>query len=969
MAEPQATASLGMQKDIDELEQLFRSDASPEVVIPLAETYLRRGFPLRAIEVCQKGLQRSDNPACRLLLARAYFDASFTKRSYLQQAAQEADTLVRQDPGSWEAHGLKGEIALELDDTSNAVASLRQAYELNPSHPQARMLLKSLGHEIEEIEDGHGPYHIDVETGFFATQDDSFLKVFRDVFAFFAVILAGVYLYANNSILQNKVRALIILGRTQQNLDTYGGLKKATQVYKTILDQFDKAHPYALIHLSEAHYSLYRDHERTQENYDKFKNYFVTLQQAGQTSLLNQLASYHCIVVLIGYDRALKMQAEGKMEEADQELNKLDAYLKQWIPSIALHPRINWLHGLIYEKLRNNRFARANLQRATELGWNNPTFRNEYAWHYLRTRDFQKAHEQFKPVTELGQQGGINVQSELSEASKQQNAYCWIDPPLLMGASAPVGQRLSVFDLLEDSIYATLKATTIPSCSFHPALQEHFKGNTHYLMASIGDALSVLDSGVGMSVAYDMIADALKEAEKVKGFGDLSPHIEAWLHFVEAKQFWYQNEYKKAREKLDMALKKVDYEALFYSLDGMLYAKENKWEEAWKSIQKAIRLSPHQLQIYYEGFSQLAAASDAEGKPSQAEKASLLLDSVKKYAPESDTLFYLSGVLTFRKGDIQAAVDLWKKAIEKNYYHYDANLEIGKIRLKAGNEIRPETDDKGKTKVTYTDLADLHKRFVSYKEKALAKFKERVVKEDDRKKEIDEFEKYLSDIKEGKKPVEKLMNKQVLFLAELYDEDAGAYIEQAMQIRPGAAEPRFWLGELWRHNKRWADSKGHLDVAMSGYLRDLDFENAKKASKSLLEVLVKAEKEESDGVTQASNFFKQKIMTLIRQEAVPLKAEKEKLTADGKLEEATRVRGKPAIIERSARTIQTFADVLKEDKNFEELAGSLKEYAELLQKQGFLEVEKKLEAQAKADAEAQKEGGGKKPKKGKKGRR
>ncbi|HAA55963.1 MAG TPA: hypothetical protein DCE42_14460, partial [Myxococcales bacterium] len=92
--------------DAEELEQLFRSNKSSDVYIPLGEMYLRRGFPRKAIDVLSKGLKNDDTQEGQLLLAQAYFDASPNKASFLNQAAETAQSVVSRDPNSWQAHRL-----------------------------------------------------------------------------------------------------------------------------------------------------------------------------------------------------------------------------------------------------------------------------------------------------------------------------------------------------------------------------------------------------------------------------------------------------------------------------------------------------------------------------------------------------------------------------------------------------------------------------------------------------------------------------------------------------------------------------------------------------------------------------------------------------------------------------------------------------------------------------------------------
>ncbi len=1015
MADQQATT---IQKDVEELEQLLRNDSSPEVFLPLAEAYIRRGLPQEAIRVCQKGLKTNEHSKGRLLLARALFDASADfkapKTALLKKALHEVDDLLSKESNNWEAHSLRGDILAEQDDLQGAKEALKKAHHLNPHHPHARMLLKSLGEDVEILDD-HGPFYINTELGVPTPQTDSLFKTVRDITIFFLVIFSGVWLYAQNSIHEKKIRALVILGRTQQATSAYSNLKKSIPVYKKVLETLDPVHPFALMHLAEVHYSLWSQHERIDAYHQGFRDYFTKLQASGSRDLLDLLAPYHALRALVAYDAARKKQQEGKFDEADKDLKNANDYINKWVPEVAIHPRLNWIHGLVAEGLRQNRLARANLKRAAEIGWNNPYFRYRYAYSYLRSRKFQDAHGQFKSASEQGQQNADNVQGELADRNKQKNAYCWIDPPLLLGNSAPRGQELTTLDLLQDASNAALQAVTVPKCSFHPAIQEFFAGHKHYIMADIGDALAVFDAGVGMSAAFQMVRETLKLAETVKKDGDLSPHNEAWLSYLEAKMFWHQNDLPKAQASIEKALKIANYEGYFFGLQAMILARQKKFDEAWTNFQKALTLEPYILQIYYDGVLSMLEAVDANGKPTKADKVEELLEKIKKNFGEKDAFFYLSGELAEKKGDLEKADELWGKALEKDYEHYEANLARGVLRLKRAKKLRPTTEKKGKKEekvyplekedfplvLSYIKLYDKKlrekfkkrnddwKKLVDKWEKRLKdeeaktprnrniekKVKERIKEYQDGLKASQEdvtlYEEFQKDLKDEKMPKKKVINLQMANILEALDEDAGAFIEQAMQTRPGSAEPRFWVGSLWHSNQRWSDAQGHFDVAVAGYLRDLDYENAKKTSKLLAETIIKGEKEESDGIERAANTFKQKAGMLLRQEVVKFQADKAQLLAQGKTADAAKLKPKADAIEHLTRTLKMYSEALADFEGLKETAEHFKADAETAEKEGLEKAWEKMQTRAREEAankdDKTKKGKGKK-RKGKKRR-
>ena len=999
----QQTASSAMHKDIEELEQLLRQDASPQVFLPLAEAYIRRGYPLEAIRVCQKGLKSADTLEGRVLLARAYFDASAQKKAFLKKAHQEIEAALSQDPNHWEALSLRGEILLEEGDLQQARESLQKAHQLNPHHPQARMLLLSIGVDVDIPDDQEGPFFINVDTNFIPVQTDSLSKTIRDILLFFVVILGGVWLYAQNSIHEKKIRALVILGRTQQNTDSFSGLKKSIEVYKKVIDTFDPFHPFALLHLAESSHTLWKNHDRQQAYYDEFMKHYNQLESKASSSLLNLFAGYHALKATVAYENAMRKQEDGKLEEADREFKVADEYLTKKSAEVAQHPRLVWIQGLLQEAMRKDRVARAYLKRAAELGWNNAYFRYRYGYSYFRARKFSDAHGQFKNASEQGQQNKDFVAGELANPDKQKNAFCWIDPPLLLTGkitgNVPVGQELGTFDLLQDAANAAIKAEVIPKCSFHPSLQDYFSGHKHYVMADIADVLAVLDSGVGMSAAFDMNKTVLKTIETVKKDGDFSPHTEAWFNFLQAKVYWYQNEYTKARDAIEKALKIAPYEGYFHSLNGMLAGQNKKYDEAWASFEKALKLEPYLPQIYYEAASTMLDDRDDEKKPRQSEKVEKLIEQLRKNFGQNETYFYLSGKLLEAKNKIDEAEEMWAKAIKEDYEHYESNLARGKLRLQQAEPLRPTADKKDKliynikkehfpALLRYLKLYDARaqKKFKERKEsfeKRIKNFTERLktekdagkikrikemIKEDEKAaktaaEEVKGYQAFIATLKDEKTPKAADIELHVGTVLELIDEDAGSYLEQAMQTRPGAAEPRYWIGKLWFSNRRWSDAQGHLDVALIGYLRDLDYKNALKTAKLLVQNLIRSEKEPKEGIEKAEKIFKQKVLMLTRQESAKVKAEKTKLIGEGKTEAAEKVKAKPEAVEEAARTFKLYASAMEDIQALKETADQFNSDAETAQKEGFIALETKLLERAKADAEKQSKPGAKKGKK------
>lgn len=822
--------------DVDELERQFKTDASPQVYIPLGEAYLRRGFPFKAIAVAQRGLKGDDSLTGRLLLAKAYFDASAIKRSYLKKAADEVDSIVNSDPNAWEGFRLKGEIALERDDLQEAIQALQQAHALNPGHPQARMLLKSLNIEVQDQTTGDGPFYVNVDTDFTPPRTDSLVKTFRDIFIILAIALGCISYLAGVSIDEKRLHGMIFLGRSQQLLDTYKGLKRAKSVYTITRKKLAPNDPFSMIHLAETHYALYQRHEHTKENLDKFKSLFAEVQRKGPKSLLAILPEYHALLVAAEYESALEMIRKGDRAQAESKLKDLDAYLKKYKVDLPIHVRLNWVHGLVYESLGKNRYAKAQFKRAAEVGWDSVFYRWRLAYYHLRQREFAAAHTQFAKATEQAKQNVNLVKGTLSAPDKQKNEYCWIDPPLILGNSAPPGLQLGTIDLLTEAFVAALRSDKLSNCPFNSAIQKKMAASPYYLLAPIGDAISVLDAGVGMSVGFKMIRELEDKMKKVKKIGNLSPHIDGWYNYAQAKGAYYRGDYKAALAFIEKAEKLAPYEAYIQSLYGIILFKMDKWDDGMARVKKAIKADPLLMQPYYESADALLNATskgdddDDEEKPSQSKRAEEVLDLMKKAFKDHSDYYYLLGRLQFNQDKKKEAEETWKKALDDQkapYYgdHYESNLAMGKLWM---NRAAGVPKDK---KWKKDDYEGLHEQFTKYLKKIFKKIDDRVTKKKDNDEIKADYKKFLEELKEGrgKRLRKKVLNLRVGDLREVYFESAGSFFQASMQTRPGAVEPRLFTGDIYFTNGSYADSTGHYTIAGKGYLRDLDYKGAQKS--------------------------------------------------------------------------------------------------------------------------------------------
>lgn len=934
-------------KDVEELKKLFSKDRSPEVFLPLAKAYLLRGYPLEAAAVLEKGLKGASSREGEVMLAQAYLDASITpskvKNKYLNKAGDLAEQLIAGDANDFHGYRIKGEVAEAQGDVNNAIAALKKAHELNPSHPQAGMLLKSMNQDLDSPmtpPPGKGPFFIETDTYSPALETDSLLKAIRDVVLFSIVILVGVYMYAGLYVHRAKIHALIVLGRTQQNIHSISGLKRARKVYTKVLNGFDKKHPFALIHLSEVAHSIWKYHNHKEGEYNSFVSRFTEVK-ATKYPLLPKLADYQALRYLVQYEAGIKDMEKGDLDAAKTKFQSIADSLKEKEKKQKFppHARISWVHGLALAGLRKDRYAGAYFKRAADIGWKNVMFRMAYAVNYYRVRKFSSAHNQYKQAIEQAKQSKVLVTSELSDFSRMKNAYCWIDPPMLFDSAKnpPKGLELTTQDLLFDSLVASIKATVIPKCNFHPFFWKRYKATKHSLMAPIGDALSVLLSGVGQAEAFKMIEKVEKEAKKVKKIGDLSPRYEGWLYYTVGQKFWYQGKFAKAAEYAAKAVKVAGWEPALLAFHGVNLGRAGKFDEAFQQFSKAFKLDPYLIQPYYDA----ANFYLNQKKNEQAEK---VLNEMKKHFAEHADYIYLLGRLARNKGDEKKAITLWKKALESDRAptygdHYEANVELGKLAITKGQKLVLKVK-KGRgrrakmvprKRFKKDEYPGYFAQLKEEKDRYLKKLKDRYTKKEDLEKELERWNKFYKALEEGKKVKAADLVYYLGYLRELYFEDAGSYMQSALGGRPGAAGARYYLGIIYFSNERYNDSNGHFTIAAKGYTRDREYKMAAKCYKYLNLAIIRSEKKKEAGVLKATNDLKKKALFLLKAQWLKLTAEKAKLMAQEKRDEANKLKTKPKVMTHIVAQLNTLADSVEGIDELKEVAETIRNNAKFAQ--------------------------------------
>jgi tetratricopeptide (TPR) repeat protein len=114
-------------------EEVARDPGSP-AFLPLARAYRRRGQREAALRLCLRGLERNPtNVEGHALLALLHLDAGER-----ELASDEWATVLRLDPGNFEAHRGLGFYRLELEDFEGARRHLEQAAAARPDDPAVR---------------------------------------------------------------------------------------------------------------------------------------------------------------------------------------------------------------------------------------------------------------------------------------------------------------------------------------------------------------------------------------------------------------------------------------------------------------------------------------------------------------------------------------------------------------------------------------------------------------------------------------------------------------------------------------------------------------------------------------------------------------------------------------------------------------------------------------------------------------
>jgi tetratricopeptide (TPR) repeat protein len=139
----------------DELKSLIeRYEKAPEsrLFAPLADAYRKSGDLERAIEVCEKGLERfPDYASARVILGKCFYDKGATER-----ARGEFERVLGVDPDNMVALKFMGEILLAENEKKKAGEFFRKLLAIDPTNEEAAKILEDIESEfkVKEIDLG-----------------------------------------------------------------------------------------------------------------------------------------------------------------------------------------------------------------------------------------------------------------------------------------------------------------------------------------------------------------------------------------------------------------------------------------------------------------------------------------------------------------------------------------------------------------------------------------------------------------------------------------------------------------------------------------------------------------------------------------------------------------------------------------------------------------------------------------------
>lgn len=123
---------------VEKYERILAADPRSRVFVELARALLERGEPVRAVEVCRRGLEHHPSS----ILARVTWGRALLEAGDLPAALDQLEIAIGIDPANPYAYNLAGEALLRKGHHREALPVLARAAELQPADARVRGLLE-----------------------------------------------------------------------------------------------------------------------------------------------------------------------------------------------------------------------------------------------------------------------------------------------------------------------------------------------------------------------------------------------------------------------------------------------------------------------------------------------------------------------------------------------------------------------------------------------------------------------------------------------------------------------------------------------------------------------------------------------------------------------------------------------------------------------------------------------------------
>lgn len=180
-----------IREDIQHLLERYTQAPDSRLFAPLADAYRKDGEINRAIELCEKGLERYPSyVSAHVILGKCFYDKGATER-----ARSEFLRVAELDPENMVALKFLGDILMAEGDREGAAQNYRRLLAIDPTNEEVEVALRELEEEfqVQQIDltdekrirkiDGGGELATMTLAGIYAAQGyyNKALKIYQDV--------------------------------------------------------------------------------------------------------------------------------------------------------------------------------------------------------------------------------------------------------------------------------------------------------------------------------------------------------------------------------------------------------------------------------------------------------------------------------------------------------------------------------------------------------------------------------------------------------------------------------------------------------------------------------------------------------------------------------------------------------------------------------------------------------------------